>query len=59
MPDITLERGYTAALIADFYAGIMDMLPDATGRGVVGKAAAAHAAITNSRADVICPLGAL
>ncbi len=59
MPDVALERGHTAALIADFYAGIMDMLPDATGRGVVEKAAAAHAAIPNSRDDVICPLGAL
>ena len=44
MSDITLERGHTAVLIADFYAEIMNTLPHATGRGVVEKAAAVQAA---------------
>ena len=44
MPDITLTRGHTAVLIADFYAEIMDTLPHATERGVVEKAAAVQAA---------------
>ena len=35
MPDITLERGHTAVLIADFYAEMMNTLPHATERGVV------------------------
>ena len=44
MPDITLDRGHTAVLIADFYAEIMNTLPHATQRGVVEKAAAVQAA---------------
>jgi nicotinamidase-related amidase len=44
MPDITLERGHTAVLIADFYAEMMNILPHATERGVVEKAAAVQAA---------------
>ena len=44
MPDITLEPGHTAVLIADFYAEIMNTLPHATERRVVEKAAAVQAA---------------
>ena len=44
MPDLTLERGHTALLIADFYADIMNTLPHATERSVVEKAAAVQAA---------------
>ena len=44
MPDITLTRGHTAVLIADFYAEMMDTLPHAIDRGVVGKAVAVQAA---------------
>ena len=44
MPDLTLERGHTAVLIADFYADIMNTLPHATERSVVEKAAAVQAA---------------
>lgn len=44
MPDITLDRGHTAVLIADFYTEIMNTLPHATQRGVVEKAAAVQAA---------------
>ena len=44
MPDLTLERGHTAVLIADFYAEMMNTLPHATERGVVEKAAAVQAA---------------
>ncbi len=44
MPDITLERGHTAVLIADFYAVLMDTLPHAKQRGVVEKAASIQAA---------------
>ena len=51
MPDITLQRGHTAVLIADFYAEIMDTLPHAIDRGVVDKAAAVQAAARN--ADVM------
>ena len=51
MPDITLERGHTAVLIADFYADMMNTLPHATGRGVVEKAAAVQAAAR--KADVM------
>ena len=51
MPDITLQRGHTAVLIADFYAEIMDTLPHAIDRGVVDKAAAVQAAAWN--ADVM------
>ena len=44
MPDLTLERGHTALLIADFYADIMNTLPHATERNVVEKSAAVQAA---------------
>jgi len=44
MPDITLTRGHTAVLIADFYAEMMDTLPHAIDRGVVGKAVAVQSA---------------
>ena len=44
MPDLTLKRGHTAVLIADFYAEMMNTLPHATERGVVEKAAAVQAA---------------
>ena len=44
MPDLTLERGHTAVLIADFYAEMMTTLPHATERGVVEKAVAVQAA---------------
>ncbi len=44
MPEITLDPGHTAVLIADFYAEIMNTLPHATQRGVVEKAAAVQAA---------------
>ena len=44
MPDITLTRGHTAVLIADFYAEMMNTVPHATQRGVVEKAAAVQAA---------------
>jgi nicotinamidase-related amidase len=44
MPDITLTRGHTAVLIADFYAEMMNTLPHATERGVVEKTAAVQAA---------------
>jgi len=44
MADLTLERGHTAVLIADFYADIMNTLPHATERSVVEKAAAVQAA---------------
>ena len=44
MPNLTLERGHTAVLIADFYADIMNTLPHATERSVVEKAAAVQAA---------------
>ena len=43
MPDITLTRGHTAVLIADFYAEMMDTLPHAIERAVVEKAAAVQA----------------
>ena len=44
MADISLTRGHTAVLIADFYAEMMDTLPHATERGVVAKAAAVQTA---------------
>ena len=44
MADITLDRGHTAVLIADFYAEMMNTLPHATERGVVEKAATVQAA---------------
>ena len=44
MPDITLTRGHTAVLIADFYSETMNTLPHATERRVVEKAAAVQAA---------------
>jgi nicotinamidase-related amidase len=44
MPDITLTRGHTAVLIADFYAEMMDTLPHATERGVVDETVAVQAA---------------
>jgi nicotinamidase-related amidase len=52
MPDITLERGHTAVLIADFYAEMMNTLPHATERGVVEKAAAVQAAARKAGAMV-------
>ena len=48
MPDITLNRGHTALLIADFYAEMMNTLPHATQRGVVEKAAAVQNAARNA-----------
>ena len=48
MPDITLTRGHTAVLIADFYAEMMDTLAHATERKVVEKAAAVQAAARNA-----------
>ena len=44
MADISLTRGHTAVLIADFYAEMMDTLPHATERGVVAKAAVVQTA---------------
>ncbi len=44
MADISLTRGHTAVLIADFYAEMMDTLPHAIERGVVAKAAAVQTA---------------
>ena len=52
MPDITLERGHTAVLIADFYAEMMNTLPHATERGVVEKAVAVQAAARKARVMV-------
>ncbi len=52
MPDITLTRGHTAVLIADFYTEMMDSLPHATERGVVGKTAAVQAAARKAGAMV-------
>ena len=51
MPDINLQRGHTAVLIADFYAEMIDTLPHAIDRGVIGKAVAVQAAARN--ADVM------
>ncbi len=48
MPEITLTRGHTAVLIADFYAEMMNTLPHATERGVVAKAAAVQPAARNA-----------
>ena len=53
MPEITLHRGHTAVLIADFYAEIMGALPHATQRGVVEKAAAVQAAARQAGA-IVC-----
>jgi len=52
MADITLTRGHTAVLIADFYAEMMNTLPHAIERGVVDKAAAVQAAARNAGAMV-------
>ena len=52
MPDISLRRGHTAVLIADFYAEMMNTLPHATGRGVVEKAAAVQTAARDAGAMV-------
>lgn len=52
MPDLSLERGHTAVLIADFYAEMMTTLPHATERGVVEKAASVQAAARKSEAMV-------
>ncbi len=43
MPDITLTRGHTAVLIADYYTDMMNTRPHALERGVVEKGAAAPA----------------
>ncbi|MCH7738447.1 MAG: hypothetical protein IH872_13730 [Chloroflexi bacterium] len=51
MPDITLERGHTAVLIADFYAQMMNTLPLAPERGVVENAAAVQAAVEDCCLD--------
>jgi len=48
MPEITLTRGHTAVLIADFYAEMMNTLTHATERGVVAKAEAVQAAARNA-----------
>ena len=48
MTDIDLRRENTAVLIADFYAEIMDTLPHAIDRGVVGKAVKVQAAARNA-----------
>jgi len=52
MPDITLQRGHTAVLIADFYAEMMNTLPHAIDRGVVEKAVAVQSAARNAGAMV-------
>ena len=52
MPDITLHRGHTAVLIADFYAEMMNTLPHAIERRVVEKAAAVQTAARNAGAMV-------
>ena len=48
MSDITLQRGRTAVLIADFYTEIMNTLPHSIDRGVVDKAVAIQEAARNS-----------
>ena len=53
MSDITLRRGHTALLIADFYTEIMDTLPHSIDRGVVDKAVTVQAAARNAGA-MIC-----
>ena len=52
MSDITLQRGRTAVLIADFYTEIMNTLPHSIYRGVVNKAVATQEAARNSDAMV-------
>ena len=52
MSDITLQRGRTAVLIADFYTEIMNTLPHSIDRGVVDKAVATQEAARNSNAMV-------
>ena len=52
MSDITLQRGRTAVLIADFYTEIMNTLPHSIDRGVVDKAVATQEAARNSAAMV-------
>ena len=52
MSDITLQRGRTAVLIADFYTEIMNTLPHSIDRGVVDKAVATQEAARNSDAMV-------
>jgi len=52
MPDITLQRGHTAILIADFYTEMMNTLPHSLDRGVVDKAAAVQTAAQNTGAMV-------
>ena len=52
MPDITLTRGHTAVLIADYYTDMMNTLPHALERGVVEKGAAVQAAARTAGAMV-------
>ena len=52
MSDISLQRGHTALLIADFYAEIMNTLPHSIDRGVVEKAVTVQAAARNTGAMV-------
>ena len=52
MSDITLQRGHTALLIADFYTEIMNTLPHSIDRGVVDKAVKVQATARNTGAMV-------
>ena len=52
MSDISLQRGHTALLIADFYTEIMNTLPHSIDRGVVDKAVTVQAAARNTGAMV-------
>ena len=52
MPDVTLTRGHTAILIADFYGEMMNTLPHATERGVVEKTVAVQSAARKAGAMV-------
>ena len=48
MTDIKLRREHTALLIADFYTEVLDSLPHAVDRGVVGKVVEVQAAARNA-----------
>ncbi|NQW23648.1 MAG: cysteine hydrolase [SAR202 cluster bacterium] len=52
MPDITLTRGHTAVLIADYYTDTMNTLPHALERGVVENGASVQAAARTAGAMV-------
>jgi nicotinamidase-related amidase len=52
MADITLTRGHTAVLIADFYEEMMNTLAHATERGVVEKTVAVQSAARKAGAMV-------